>query len=85
MADEVTLRIVQKVAEVERDRWDALVGGGLPFLRWDWLDSFEQTGCVNEETGWLPHHLVVERAGKLVAACPMYLKLHSMGEFVFDY
>jgi len=76
---------VRKIAEVPRDGWDALGRGGSPFLRWDWLDCFEQTGCVSEETGWLPHHLVVERGGEIVAACPMYLKLHSMGEFVFDW
>jgi predicted N-acyltransferase len=49
------------------------------------LDSLEQAGCVNQETGWLPHHIVVEKSGALLGACPMYLKLHSMGEFVFDY
>src|SRR6185369_4339534 len=31
------------------------------------------------------HHLVAERGGRLIGACAMYLKLHSMGEFVFDY
>ncbi len=85
MGAEVTLRIARKVGEVSRDDWDRLVGGGSPFIKWDWLDSLEQTRCVNEETGWLPHHLVVEKNKKLVALCPMYLKLHSMGEFVFDY
>ena len=85
MSDEVTLRVIRKVAEMPRERWDALVGQASPFLKWDWLDSLEQSGCVNEETGWVPHHIVVEKGNKLVAACPMYLKLHSMGEFVFDY
>ena len=85
MADEVTLRVIRNAAEVSRESWDALVGEASPFLKWDWLDSLEQSGCVNQETGWVPHHLVVEKGGQLVAACPMYLKLHSMGEFVFDY
>jgi len=85
MAEEVTIRILRKVSEVARDPWDALAAGATPFLKWDWLDSLEQSGCVNEQTGWLPHHVIAERAGKLIAACPMYLKLHSMGEFVFDY
>jgi predicted N-acyltransferase len=85
MSDNVALRIVREISEVERERWDALVGAASPFLKWDWLDSLEQAGCVKEETGWLPHHIVVEKGGDVVAACPMYLKLHSMGEFVFDY
>jgi predicted N-acyltransferase len=85
MVGGVTLKVVRKIAEVPRERWDNLAAGATPFLKWDWLDSLERTGCVNEQTGWLPHHLVVERQGEAIAACPMYLKLHSMGEFVFDY
>jgi predicted N-acyltransferase len=85
MAENFTDSVARKMTEVERERWDRLADGCSPFLRWDWLDCFEQTGCVSEDTGWLPHHLVVERGGELIAACPMYLKLHSMGEFVFDW
>ena len=54
MTDEVSLRVVQKVAEVPQYDWDALVGDASPFLKWDWLDSLEQSGCVKEETGWFP-------------------------------
>ncbi|MGH7927026.1 MAG: GNAT family N-acetyltransferase, partial [Candidatus Binatia bacterium] len=85
MAESLAIRIVRKIAEVPRERWDHLARGSSPFLRWDWLDAFEQTGCVTEETGWLPHHLVVERGESIIGACPMYLKLHSMGEFDFDW
>ena len=85
MADQVTLRIARKITEVAKADWDRLVAGASPFLKWDWLDSMEQAGCVNQETGWLPHHIIVEKSGAPVGACPMYLKLHSMGEFVFDY
>ena len=85
MSGDYTIKGVRKVSEVDAEEWDGLVGNGSPFLKWNWLESLERSGCVNEDTGWLPHHLVVESAGKLIAACPMYLKLHSMGEFVFDY
>ncbi len=43
MTDAVSLRIVQKIAEVPRERWDALVDGATPFMKWDWLDSLEQS------------------------------------------
>jgi len=85
MGNEFAIKIVQKVCEIQRDIWDGLLGSASPLMKWDWLDSFEQTGCVSEETGWLPHHLVVEAGSRIVAVCPMYLKLHSMGEFVFDW
>ena len=85
MVEQIALRVIRKISEVERQHWDGLVGNASPFLKWDWLDSLEQSGCVNEETGWVPHHIIVEKGTQLVAACPMYLKLHSMGEFVFDH
>lgn len=85
MDHSATVKIIRKVSEVRREDWDRLVGGGSPFMKWDWLDALEGAGCVQERTGWLPHHVVIEKAGELLGACPMYLKLHSQGEFVFDY
>jgi uncharacterized protein len=82
---DMTFRIVRKVSEVRRQDWDPLAGEASPFVKWDWLDILERTDCVSENTGWMPHHLLVERGGKIIGACPMYLKLHSMGEFIFDY
>ena len=60
---------------------------GHPFLKHAFLDALEATGCVGDESGWLPAHLVVrdEQSGRLVAAVPQYLKAHSWGEFVFDW
>ncbi len=80
-----TVRIVTSMTEVSQADWDALAGGGSPFLEWDWLASLEEAGCVSPETGWSPHHILVEEDGGLVGACPLYLKGHSEGEFVFDY
>ena len=85
MTGQPTVRILSKIREVKQTDWDRLVGAGSPFLRWDWLDSLEATGCAGERAGWLPQHLIVEKEGEIVGACPLYLKSHSMGEFVFDF
>jgi predicted N-acyltransferase len=38
------------------------------------------------ETGWQPHHAVLEDSqGHILAVAPHYLKAHSYGEFVFDF
>ncbi len=79
------VEVLEGVAEVPREQWNALVADESPFLDWDWLASLEQAGCVGPGTGWLPRPLVVRDAGRLVAACPLYLKAHSEGEFVFDW
>jgi hypothetical protein len=85
VSDQLTIKIIRKISEVERADWDRLLHEGSPFMKWDWLDSLEKSGCVQERTGWLPHHIIVERGVAPVGACPMYLKFHSMGEFVFDF
>ncbi len=80
------VKIIDKITDVTRESWDRLLADqSSPFMKWDWLQILEQTGCVNEKAGWLPHHIVVETGDKIVGVCPMYLKLHSMGEFVFDH
>ncbi len=64
--------------------WNALAGDDLPFLEWEWLAALEESGCVARKTGWHPQHLTLWNGKRLVGACPLYLKGHSMGEFVFD-
>lgn len=57
-----------------------------PFLSYAYLSALEDSGCVGENTGWLPYHLRLETSqGSLLAAAPAYLKSHSQGEYVFDH
>jgi predicted N-acyltransferase len=56
-----------------------------PFLRFEWLDALERTGCVVPERGWLPMHVSIHAGGELVAVAPAYVKGNSEGEFVFDH
>lgn len=81
-----TLRILTQLAnDVRPEEWDALVGDESPFLEWGWLASLEEARCVGGRTGWSPQHLGLFEDDRLVAACPLYLKTNSEGEFVFDY
>ncbi len=57
-----------------------------PFIAFDFLDCLEQSGCATRRNGWTPRHLVLEeQPGAIAAAMPLYLKSHSMGEYVFDH
>jgi uncharacterized protein len=56
-----------------------------PFISFAFLSILEESGCVGPRTGWTPRHLVVERAGRVVAVAPCYAKGHSQGEYVFDH
>jgi len=79
------IQLAEGVSALPRDEWNALVGDESPFLEWEWLASLEEAGAVGAETGWLPRPLVAREGGRLVAACPLYVKGHSEGEFVFDH
>ncbi len=79
------LELLESVAEIPREDWNALVGDASPFLEWEWLASLEEAGCVGGRTGWAPRPLVARAGGRLVAACPLYVKGNSEGEFVFDW
>jgi len=45
----------------------------------------EHSKSAARSSGWSPCHLAIFRGKTLIAACPLYLKSHSMGEFVFDH
>jgi len=79
------IQLAAGIAALPREEWNALVGDGSPFLEWEWLASLEESGAVGAETGWLPRPLVARAGGRIVAACPLYVKGHSEGEFVFDH
>src|SRR5210317_1774701 len=79
------LTVHDAIADIAPDAWNALAGDAFPFLRHEFLLAAEQTGCVSEDAGWAPRHLMLEREGRLVGAMPLYQKEHSWGEFVFDW
>jgi predicted N-acyltransferase len=80
------IRWIQRMEEVDAAAWDALAGPlPTPFLEWEWLHLLEASNSVGAEKGWLPHHLTLWRDDDLVAAAPLYIKSHSVGEFVFDH
>ena len=81
------LRVIQSISDVNESNWNALLSPDAgPFLRYEFLNTLEQTACVGGNTGWQVAHLLVENAqSEIVGAMPLYLKQHSYGEFVFDW
>lgn len=77
------------IKEIDATEWDQLLAGSegaTPFLRHAWLSALETHGCASAESGWEAHHLVLrDEQQVLQAACPLYLKHHSYGEYVFDW
>lgn len=68
-----------QVSSDQKQRFD-------PFVSFEFLHALEESESAVAETGWFPHHLLeVDSNGNYLGVMPMYLKHHSMGEYVFDY
>ncbi len=82
-----SIRFIDSLDAIAADDWNRVVGSfSYPFIRHQFLSALERSGCVGTpESGWLCEHALVERDGRLVAAMPLYRKLHSYGEYVFDW
>ena len=78
--------VVERLADVAADEWNALDGDGNPFVTHAFLEALEAHGCVGGDSGWSPRHLLLrDGTGRLAGAVPRYEKAHSWGEFVFDW
>jgi uncharacterized protein len=76
----------KRMASIDRNQWDNIAHPlKTPFLEWDWLHQMEVSESIIEKTGWIPNHLTVWSGKQLVAGAPLYVKIHSEGEFVYDY
>lgn len=81
----VTITLEEGIASLDPAEWNALVGDASPFLEWAFLASLEEAGTLDARSGWSARPLVAREDGRIVAACPLYLKHNSEGEFVFDF
>ena len=85
-SDNFQIEILDHLSDVSSADWNALLSPDAgPFLRYEFLNTLEETGCVGSSTGWQVAHLVLKQGSQLVGAIPLYLKQHSYGEFVFDW
>ena len=82
------IRVDADPGGLPQDAWDALLARQAqptPFLRLAYLRALHDSGSAVAETGWQPQFVSIWLEDRLLAACPAYLKLHSYGEYVFDW
>ncbi|MBP2160725.1 MULTISPECIES: GNAT family N-acetyltransferase [Asticcacaulis] len=80
-----TLSLHDRISDIGEAAWDALLPDQNPFTTFAYLEALESTGCVGEESGWQPAHLALRDGDAVIGAMPLYIKYHSMGEYVFDH
>ena len=82
---ELTLETCSRIADIPKSVWQRLAGNHNPFLRYEFFQALEQSGCTTAATGWAPSHLVFRIDGEIRGVAPAWLKSHSRGEYVFDW
>lgn len=95
-AEQILVRVEPDITALDATAWDACANPTgsessvsrpyNPFISHAFLSALEESGSASAETGWAPHHLVLDDGrGGVLACMPCYLKSHSQGEYVFDY
>lgn len=95
------IRVLDSPLQVDAAQWNRLLAQQAqptPFMRHEYLAALHESGCATPATGWTPRFVTLwedaaspaltdneSRQAQLLAACPLYLKEHSYGEYVFDW
>jgi len=86
---EFRIEFVEDIASIPAIEWNRLMSekrkACCPFNRHEYLLALESSGAVSPKTGWTPMHLTVFMGEHRIAVMPLYSKMHSYGEYVFDW
>jgi predicted N-acyltransferase len=94
--ENVSLNYVTRVQDglgaIAPDAWDSLLArqdAPSPFMQHAYLSAMQTSQSAAPETGWTLQVISLWRSTAqgdvLAAACPLYIKTHSRGEYVFDH
>jgi predicted N-acyltransferase len=87
-ANDYVIRVHREPGSVDPTAWNELLdvqAAPTPFMRHEYLSALHESASAVPDSGWTPQILTLESGGRLVAACALYLKSHSYGEYVFDW
>lgn len=82
------LRIHDDPSAIDAADWNGLLAvqaAPSPFMRHEYLVALNDSGSATPASGWTPQFATLWRGEVLLAACPLYVKDHSYGEYVFDW
>ena len=77
---------IDSINQVNLVEWNDCVGLDHPFTRFEFLSALENSKSASSENGWKPCHYIEKNENqKIIAVCPLYIKDHSFGEYIFDH
>lgn len=86
--NDYVIRVLPSPSDVSPEAWNALLAAQAepsPFMRHEYLSALTDSRSAAPDSGWLPQFVTLWQGEQLQAACPLYVKDHSYGEYVFDW
>ena len=75
----------EKISSIGKKHWDECANNENPFLSYTFLKNLEDSKSIGPGTSWMAKYLCIYNNKKIIAVAPMYIKLDSQGEYVFDH
>jgi uncharacterized protein len=82
------IRTFSNPEDIDASQWNALLEvqpSATPFMRLEYLRALHASGSACAQSGWQAQFIALFENDSIVAACALYLKDHSYGEYVFDW
>ena len=82
------IQVLKSIGDIDATQWNSLLKiqpNPTPFMKHEYLLAMELSKSATPQTGWTPRFITIRLEDTLIGACPLYLKMHSYGEFVFDW
>ena len=82
------IRVHDHPGQIPADQWNALLAAQdcpSPFMQHAYVLAMHESASASPTSGWTARFFSLWQNDTLVAACPLYLKTHSYGEYVFDW
>ena len=75
----------KSISNISKKIWDECTTDQNPFLSYIFLKNLEDSRSIGAGTSWIPNYVTIINKDIIVAVCPMYIKLDSQGEYIFDH
>ena len=87
-SNDYVIRVLNSPDQVNAADWNELLSlqsEPTPFMRHEYLTALYVSASATPENGWTSRFITLQQDGILAAACALYVKTHSYGEYVFDH
>ena len=82
---DLSISVIESIHDSQANLWTEWLADNAIFTSPSFLTALEDSQSVSKETGWQPHHLLIQQNATVKGFLPVYIKSHSYGEYMFDW